>query len=89
MDNKREQIEPLQGGSGSSEQTNNNRQEQKLPTTDLSGGEKMDIASEIGEDKNSVSTISDLGGMSGRDDSSGGSNDKMEGQNTNERTDKP
>ena len=77
-----------QGGSGSAEQTNRDRNEQKLQGSASEGG-KADIASQIGEKQSDVKTISDLGGMSGRDDASGGSGDRMENESSNEQTDKP
>ncbi len=77
-----------QGGTGSAEQTGRDRADQKAPTTDMSGNEKADVASQIGEDSSAISTISDLGGMSGRDDAAGGTGDRQEGQSTNESTDK-
>ncbi len=76
-----------QGGTGSAEQTGRDRDEQKMPTTDLSGNERSDVASQIGEKQNNISTVSDLGGMSGRDDAAGGTGERMENESTNERTD--
>lgn len=78
-----------QGGTGSAEQTNLDRKEQKATSADISENEKSDIASQIGESKGDVRTISDLGGLSGRDDSAGGTGDRMERESTNEATDTP
>jgi hypothetical protein len=77
-----------QGGTGSAEQTGRDRQEQKMPATDMSGKEKGDVASQIGEADKDIRTISDLGGMSGRDDAAGGTGDRQEAESTNEQTDK-
>jgi hypothetical protein len=77
-----------QGGTGSAEQTGRGRQEQKTPTTDRTGQEKADVASQIGENKNDVRTIEDLGGKSGRDDAAGGSGNQMENESSNESTEK-
>jgi hypothetical protein len=46
------------------------------------------MASQIGEKKDNVTTIADMGGLSGRDDSAGGSGDRMEDQSTNQETEK-
>jgi hypothetical protein len=85
MDNNQNKTQ--QGGTGSAEQTGRNRDEQKL--TNTSTTEKSHIASQIGEDENNITTISELGGMSGRDDASGGTGDRMETENTNEETGRP
>ena len=77
-----------QGGSGSAEHTDCSRDEQKLANTNLGDEERSDIAAQIGEEKDSITTISDLGGLSGRDDAAGGSGDRMEGQNTADGTEK-
>jgi hypothetical protein len=76
-----------QGGSGSAEQTNRNREEQ-MTNTRLDEKEKSDIASAIGEDSGRVTTIDELGHNSGRDDAAGGTGDRMEETSSNEETDK-
>jgi hypothetical protein len=78
---------PEQGGSGSAEQTSRSREEQ-FTKTNLSENEKENIASAIGEDSSSVTTIDELGHNSGRDDAAGGAGDRMEETSSNEETDK-
>lgn len=45
---------------------------------DPSEQDQQNIAQEIGEDPNRVAGIRDTGALSGRDDSAGGSGDRME-----------
>lgn len=89
MENNKDQIQRSQAGTGSAEQTGRDRDEQRLSTSDMSSSDKNDIASQIGESSDSITTINELGQMSGRDDAAGGSGDRMEGENTNEGTDRP
>ncbi|MDQ3277433.1 MAG: hypothetical protein M3Q06_03850 [Bacteroidota bacterium] len=89
MEQNKEQFQQSQGGSGSAEQTGRDRTEQKQPHTGLESGQRKDIADEIGERSNAISSISELGGESGRDDASGGSGDRMKNESTNESTDRP
>jgi hypothetical protein len=77
-----------QGGTGSAEQTGRDRTDQQSQKTHISPDEKQDIASAIGEDSSRISTIEELGGLSGRDDSSGGTGDHMEQQSSNDPTDR-
>lgn len=88
METNKDQLQRSQSGTGSAEQTGSNRDDQKNPLTNLSSGEKQDIASQIGVQDNSITSIDEMGDLSGRDDASGGSGDRMEGEHTNERTDR-
>ena len=88
MENNKEQFERSQQGTGSAENRGSERNEQMNKLTDLSNNEKQDIANEIGEDQNSVSSIRELGQLSGRDDKSGGNSEGMSDENTGERTDR-
>jgi hypothetical protein len=88
MDTKKEQVQQAGGGSGSAEQTGRDREEQRLPTTETPEERRQNIASQIGESESRVSSINELGGLSGRDDSSGGSGDRMEEQNSGDATDR-
>ena len=86
MTQNKEQFQQSQSGSGSAEQTGRERSEQQVsPDT----GQKQDIASQIGEYQESISSVRETGGLSGRDDASGGSGDRMERESSNERTDRP
>jgi hypothetical protein len=87
MDKNQEHIRNSQSGTGSAEQTGRDRNEQQS-ATDLSQQDRQNIASQIGEGENSIGSIGDMGGMSGRDDSAGGSGDRMENESTRERTDR-
>lgn len=77
-----------QPGTGSAENKGGDRSEQVNKKKDLSRGDKQDIASQIGEPARRVGSIRDTGALSGRDDSSGGSGDRMEDQNTGQATDR-
>jgi hypothetical protein len=77
-----------QQGSGSAENTGRDRQEQLHRNKDLSGHDKQNIANEIGEKPADVSSLRETGQLSGRDDSSGGTGDQMESQNTGQATDR-
>jgi hypothetical protein len=79
--NTKEELQQGQQGSGSAENTGRQRQEQTANTT-LSEHDKQTIADQIGENKESVVGLKDLGAVSGRDDASGGSGDRMEDQST-------
>jgi hypothetical protein len=81
MMHHKEELQQGQQGSGSAENTGRDRQEQ-LTDTGLSDAEKQTIADHIGENKESVVGLKDLGAASGRDDASGGSGDGMEDQST-------
>ena len=82
MDNNKSNRQQ-QGGTGSAEQTGRDRQEQKQSVGQLNENEKAEGASGIGEEENNISTLSDLGLFSGRDDAAGGSGERMEEENTN------
>ena len=77
-----------QQGSGSAENIGSNRDSQKSKLTRLSEKDKQNIASEINEDKNHMADLSDLGGLSGRDDYAGAPGDAMTDESTNEETDR-
>jgi hypothetical protein len=83
---QKDQFQQAAGGSGSAEQTGRERSEQQNQNTNRT--EKEDIASQIGEKSSDVSSIRETGGLSGRDDASGGSGDRMENESSNERTDR-
>ena len=86
--NMEQQNQQQQGGTGGAENTGNDRNDQQNKSTDLSNTEKESVANEIGESSDSVTTIRDLGQLSGRDDASGGTGDQMENQNTGQNTEK-
>ena len=88
MENNKEQLQQSHQGTGSAEQTGRDRDEQRLESRSLSEKEKSDTASQIGEKSSRISSIEELGGLSGRDDASGGSGDRMEEASSNDRTDK-
>ena len=87
MENK-DAKQQSQQGTGSAENKGQDRNEQVSRSKDISRQDRQNIASEIGEDPKRVGSIRDTGALSGRDDSSAGSGDRMEGQNTGERTDR-
>ena len=75
-------------GSGSAENKGQDRSDQKNKSTSISGEDRQKIAGEMGKGPNPIADIEELGGMSGRDDSSGGSGDRMEDQSTDEKTER-
>ena len=85
--NKQDQQQSS-GGSGSAENKGQRRSDQKNKTTSISNEDRQKIAGEMGKGTNRIADIEDLGGLSGRDDSSGGSGDRMEDQNTNQGTER-
>jgi len=88
MADEKNNFQQAQQGSGSAEQTGRSRDAQQNKGTDLSQNERQDIASEIGEDENKIAGVRQMGGMSGRDDSSGGENSGMRNESTGEATDR-
>lgn len=87
MENK-DSRQKSQPGTGSSENRGQERNEQQNRSKDQLQREKQDIASQIGEKPGKIASQRDMGVLSGRDDSSGGSGDRMEGTNTGEGTDR-
>jgi hypothetical protein len=87
MENK-DSMNKSQPGTGSAENKGQDRKEQVNRSKDMSQADKQDIANQIGEDPGHIASQRDMGILSGRDDSSGGSGDRMEGTNTGERTDR-
>jgi hypothetical protein len=77
-----------QEGSGSAENRGQERNQQQAKNTKLSQEERQNVGSQLGADKNRVADLDDLGLLSGRDDASGGSGDRMEDQSTGESTDR-
>lgn len=88
MENKKDQLENSKQGSGSAEHQGQDRSRQKASNTDIPNKERQNIANEIGEDSSSIIGLKDMGSLSGRDDSSGGSGDRMERENTGKQTDR-
>jgi hypothetical protein len=77
-----------QQGSGSAENKNEGRESQQNPNTHLSKQDKQKVAGEMAKGPNPVADLSDLGALSGRDDASGGSGDRMEDESTGAPTDR-
>lgn len=68
-------------GTGSAEQTGREREAQQQNS-------QQNISEEMGNDKDRLSSIEELGGFSGRDDYAGGSGDDMSSENTGDATDR-
>jgi hypothetical protein len=83
---KKEQLDQSKSGTGSAEQTGRDRTEQRQEQKDVDQQKRQDVASQIGESANDITSAKELGQMSGRDDASVGSGDGMENENTGERT---
>jgi len=84
----RNNLQQSQQGSGSAENTGGERNHQFNEMTELSLEERMNVADQIGIPVDNVADASQTGAMSGRDDAAGGSGDRMEDENTGERTDR-
>jgi hypothetical protein len=87
MEPNKKPFESTQQGSGSSENQEQGRQAQQHNKTILSDEERENLAAQMGEGPNAVVGLKDLGALSGRDDASGGSGDRMEETNTGDATD--
>lgn len=89
MEEKRKQeLQQSQQGSGSSENTGKDRQDQKAGNLSIDEGERENIAGQAGINKEDIADLEDLGMNSGRDDYAGGSGDDMSGTSTDEATDR-
>jgi hypothetical protein len=87
--NQKEQIQQSQQGTGSAENVGQERSEQQQQlNSHLTDEQRQDISGQLGNDSGRLADLSELGQLSGRDDNSGGSNDRMEDQSTGERTDR-
>ena len=82
------QQDKPQEGTGSAENTGRERTEQMNELTELSLEERMNVADQIGVPPEQVADVSDTGMLSGRDNVSGGSGDRMEEQSTGNETDR-
>ena len=82
----KDQFQQSQQGTGSAENQNRSRQEQMNPNTEISQKDRRNISNEIGNVP--VASPKDLGALSGRDDASGGSGDRMEEGSTGEETER-
>jgi hypothetical protein len=88
MEQNKETFQQAQQGSGSAENMGQDRSAQQNSNTVLSDEEKQNLAAQMGEGPNAVVGLKDLGALSGRDDASGGSGDRMEDQSTGAATDR-
>jgi hypothetical protein len=79
----KDQMQQGTDGSGSAEQTGRERSEQQFKHTD-----KQKVSADIGESRDRIADPGELGAFSGRDDSSGGSGDGMENENSGSSTDR-
>lgn len=88
MKKNKEPFQTSQQGSGSTENKGQDRSEQQNNKTVLSDEERQNLASQLGEGLNAVVGLKDMGALSGRDDASGGSGDRMEDSSTGDTTDR-
>ena len=87
MDSNNDQFKASQQGTGSAENQGSDRNAQQNTKTVLSDEERENLAAQMGEGPNAVVGLKDLGALSGRDDASGGSGDRMEDSSTGDATD--
>ncbi len=80
-------MQASQQGSGSAENRGQDRADQLSPATGEAPRTEK-IKESLGNDSGRLSSIRELGGLSGRDDISGGSGNRMEEQSTGQQTDK-
>jgi hypothetical protein len=88
MANERDDLQQGQPGTGSAENTGQERNQQFNEMTELSLEERMKVADQIGVPVDNVADASQTGAMSGRDDAAGGSGDRMEDLSTGQDTDR-
>lgn len=88
MENNNTSSQQAQQGSGSAENIGQQRSAQQNTNAILSDEEKQNLAAQLGEGPNAVVGLKDLGALSGRDDTAGGSGDGMESQSTGDATDR-
>jgi hypothetical protein len=84
---KKEDLQNSQQGTGSAENKGENRNQQKNQTADISNDQQNDTARQAGLGRDRMTSIEDLGGMSGRDDYSGGDNDDLTNETLNAAND--
>jgi hypothetical protein len=77
-----------QEGSGSAENTGQERDQQKPPKGTIDQSEKNRIAAETGLKPEDIAGLKETGARSGRDDSAGGSGDQMEEVSDRQPTEK-
>ena len=88
METNKKNIESSQQGSGSAENKGQDRNAQQNSKTVLSDEERQNLAAQMGEGPNAMVGLKDMGALSGRDDASGGSGDRMENESTGVPTDR-
>jgi hypothetical protein len=88
MEQHKDQFQSSQQGTGSAENQGRNRSEQKMQSSSSGDEQRQDISTQIGESKDKVGDIRETGALSGRDDASGGSGDRMENTSSNQETDR-
>lgn len=81
-------FQTSQEGSGSAENKGQDRSQQRANSSNSDQQGRQEIGNQLGADKNRVADLIDLGALSGRDDDSGGSGDRMEEQNAGQATDR-
>jgi hypothetical protein len=81
-----ENSKQVQQGTGSTENTDRDRNEQKQPLTNVSNQQKKTIGEDIDEGNHDIADLGELGMRGGREDYSGGFGDGMKDENTDERT---
>lgn len=87
MNNQDQQNRQNSGGTGSAENRGDSRQDQQQ-NADQNESTRQNVSEQLGDESVPVSSVRDLGGLSGRDDASGGSGDDMENTSTNEPTER-
>jgi hypothetical protein len=85
MENNRQHS---QEGTGGAENKGQERSDQMNQMARVSESQKQQIAEEIDTPIESIASLEDLGALSGRDDQSGGSNDRMEQEDTGAPTER-
>ena len=88
MESNKESLHSSQQGSGNAENKGQERSAQQNNKTILSDEERQNLAAQMGDGPNAIVGLKDLGALSGRDDASGGSGDRMENTSTGDETDR-
>jgi hypothetical protein len=84
---KREDLQSSQQGSGSAENKGEGREQQKNQTANISNTERSDMAYQAGLGRDRITSVEELGGMSGRDNYAGSEPDDLSNEDLNAAND--
>ena len=85
---KKEDLQNSQQGTGSAENSSESRDQQKKQTPRVSNDQQNKLARRAGLGRDRMTDIEDLGGLNGRDDYAGSTNDDLSNENLNAANDR-